>query len=63
MAKTEMTRRTRPRRPDYLAMAETLSRIVAELRARAAEEGSERDLEQAKRLERIAIDIRAQQET
>lgn len=46
-------------RPDYKAMAETLVQIAHELKNQAQEQGSQHDLEQAERLERIAAEIRA----
>ena len=46
-------------KPDYVAMAAKLEQIAQELRVQSATRGDHRDLEQAKRLERIAAQIRS----
>ncbi|MBL8644745.1 MAG: hypothetical protein JNK21_12485 [Rhodospirillaceae bacterium] len=50
---------TKPERPDYTAMADTLLQIAQELKTQARDSGNPHDLDQAERLERIAADLRA----
>lgn len=53
------TARKRAEKPDYTAMAQTLLQIAQELKSQAADDGGQRDLEQAERLERIAAEIQS----